>query len=138
VQQDDRRRSGGGTIEVEQMENGSPRMMNRMRIMTLIAASAFVLISPLAKAEDPATFEVMLKDGKFEPAEVKAPANTAIVLKVKNMTSANVEFESEPLQFETVVKPNAEVLVKVKAQKPGRYVFFDDLHQDIKGALLVE
>ena len=49
-----------------------------------------------------------------------------------------VEFESEPLQFEQVVKPNAEITVKVKPQKPGRYVFFDDLHQDTKGTLVVE
>ena len=49
-----------------------------------------------------------------------------------------VEFESEPLQFEQVVKPNAEITVKVKPQKPGRYVFFDDLHQEAKGTLVVE
>ena len=54
------------------------------------------------------------------------------------MGAEPVEFESEPLQFETVVKPNAEIMVKVKPQKPGRYVFFDDLHQETKGTLVVE
>ena len=37
-----------------------------------------------------------------------------------------------------VIKPNAEVVVKVKPQKPGRYVFFDDLHPETKGTLVVE
>jgi Cupredoxin-like domain len=60
------------------------------------------------------------------------------VFKVKNLGADPVEFESEPLQFEQVVKPNAEITVKVKPQKPGHYVFFDDLHQDTKGTLVVE
>ncbi|MDU6836302.1 MAG: cupredoxin domain-containing protein, partial [Bradyrhizobium sp.] len=51
----------------------------------------------------------------------EAPADTPIVFKVKNLDGAPVEFESEPLQFETVIKPNMEGVVKVKAQKPGRY-----------------
>jgi plastocyanin len=79
-----------------------------------------------------------VKDHQFQPAEFKAAAGTAIVFKVKNMSAEPVEFESEPLQFETVVKPNAEIMVKVKPQKPGRYVFFDDLHQETKGTLVVE
>jgi plastocyanin len=91
----------------------------------------------LASAED-TTLEVSVKDGQFQPAEIKAAAGAAIVFKVKNLGTSPVEFESEPLQFETVVKPNAEILVKVKPQKPGRYSFFDDLHQETKGTLVVE
>jgi Cupredoxin-like domain len=46
--------------------------------------------------------------------------------------------ESEALQLETVVKANAEGLVKIKPQKPGRYTFFDDFHQETTGTLVVE
>jgi plastocyanin len=101
-------------------------------------ATLFAVASPLARAEDGTTLEVSVKDHQFQPAEFKAAAGTAIVFKVKNMSAEPVEFESEPLQFETVVKPNAEIMVKVKPQKPGRYVFFDDLHQETKGTLVVE
>ena len=101
-------------------------------------ATSFAMAAPVAKAEDGTTFEVSVKDHQFQPAEFKAAAGTAIVFKVKNMGAESVEFESEPLQFETVVKPNAEISVKVKPQKPGRYVFFDDLHQETKGTLVVE
>jgi plastocyanin len=100
--------------------------------------SGLVSFATLAIADDATTLEVSIKDHKFEPAEVKAAAGSAIVFKVKNLDAAPIEFESEPLQFETVVKPNAEMLIKVKPQKPGRYVFFDDLHQDTKGTLVVE
>ena len=113
-------------------------MLMRMTTVALIAAASFVLIPRLASAEDATTVELSFKDRKFDPVEVKAPANKPLVLKVKNMSSENMEFESEPLQLETVVKPNTEALIKVKAQKPGRYVFFDDLHQETKGTLLVE
>jgi len=101
-------------------------------------ATSFAVAPLLARAEDGTTLEVSVKDHQFQPAEFKAAAGTAIVFKVKNMGAEPVEFESEPLQFEPEVKQNAEIVVKVKPQKPGRYVFFDDLHQETKGTLVVE
>jgi plastocyanin len=104
----------------------------------VVVVTAFAASAPMVSADDGTTFEVSVKDHQFQPAEFKAAAGTAIVFKVKNLDTAPVEFESEPLQFETVVKPNAEIVVKVKPQKPGHYVFFDDLHQETKGTLVVE
>jgi plastocyanin len=112
-------------------------MITRKAAIAVAIATSFVLAAPSVRAGD-ATFEVSVKDHQFQPAEFKATAGSAIVFKVKNLGAEPVEFESEPLQFEQVVKPNAEITVKVKPQKPGRYVFFDDLHQDTKGALVVE
>jgi plastocyanin len=110
-----------------------------MKAATAVAVvTAFAASAPMVSADDGTTFEVSVKDHQFQPAEFKAAAGTAIVFKVKNLDTAPVEFESEPLQFETVVKPNAEIVVKVKPQKPGHYVFFDDLHQETKGTLVVE
>jgi len=103
-----------------------------------VIATSFAVAAPLARAEDSTTFEVSVKDHQFQPAEFKAAAGTAIVFKVKNLSEQPVEFESEPLQFEMVVKPSAEITIKVKPQKPGHYVFFDDLHQQTKGTLVVE
>ena len=95
-------------------------------------------VIPQASAQDTLTIEISVKDHKLQPAETKAPAGKPLVLKVKNLDSAPVEFESKPLQFETIVKPGAESLIKVKAQKPGRYPYFDDLHPTTKGILIVE
>jgi plastocyanin len=107
-------------------------------VIAIAIATAFAVSAPLASADDGTTLEVSVKDHQFQPAEFKAAAGTPIVFKVKNLSTEPVEFESEPLQFETVIKPNAEGLVKVKAQKPGRYTFFDDLHSETKGTLVVE
>jgi plastocyanin len=103
-----------------------------------VVVTAFAAFVPLASADDGTTLEVSVQDHEFKPAEVKAAAGTPIVFKVKNLSAAPVEFESEALQVETIIKANAEGLVKVKPQKPGRYVFFDDLHQETKGTLVVE
>lgn len=106
--------------------------------MVVAFASTCMAFAPLAIADDSTTLEVSVKDNKFQPAEFKAKAGIEIVFKVKNLGTAPVEFESELLQVEQVIKPNAEGTVKVKPQKPGSYVFFDDLHQDTKGTLVVE
>ena len=106
-------------------------------IAVAIATSCAVAV-PQSRAADATTFEVSVKNHEFQPAEFKAVAGAPIVFKVKNMSEQPVEFESDPLQFETIVKPNAEIVVKVKPQKPGRYLFFDDLHQETKGTLVVE
>ncbi|CCD93491.1 conserved exported hypothetical protein [Bradyrhizobium sp. ORS 375] len=107
--------------------------------MHAVGAAALLMAGfalPAGAAET--TIEISVKDNKFQPAELKAPADTPIVFKIKNLDASPVEFESEPLQFETVIKPNMEGVVKVKAQKPGRYEFFDDFHQGNKGTLIVE
>jgi plastocyanin len=105
-------------------------------VMAIATSCAFAV--PQSRADDVTTFEVSVKGHEFQPAEFKAAAGAPIVFKVKNMSEQPVEFESDPLQFEMIVKPNAEIVVKVKPQKPGRYVFFDDLHQETKGTLIVE
>jgi plastocyanin len=111
---------------------------------TLLTAAAFLVagtlasFAPVASADDTLTIEITVKDHQFTPAEAKVPAGKPIVFKVKNRDAAPIEFESDALEFETVVKPNTEGLIKVKAQKAGRYEFFDDLHQATKGYLVVE
>jgi plastocyanin len=104
----------------------------------LAVAVTFMALAPIARADDGKTIELSVKDHKFEPAEPKAAAGSAIALKIKNLDAAPIEFESLALEFEIVLKSNAELLVKVKPQKPGRYLFFDDLHQEAKGTLVVE
>ena len=104
----------------------------------VVVAMTFMALASIVCADDGKMIELSVKDHKFEPAEPKTTAGSAIVLKIKNLDAAPIEFESLALEFEIVVKSNAELLVKVKPQKPGRYLFFDDLHQEAKGTLVVE
>jgi plastocyanin len=104
----------------------------------VVVAMTLMALAPVARADDGKLIVLSVKDHKFEPAEPKAAAGSAIVLKIKNLDAAPIEFESLALEFEIVVKSNAELMVKVKPQKAGRYLFFDDLHQEAKGTLVVE
>ena len=104
----------------------------------VVLAMTFMALALIARADDGRMIELSVKNHKFEPAEPKAMAGSAIVMKIKNLDAAPIEFESLALEFEVVVRSNAELLVKVKPQKPGRYLFFDDLHQEAKGTLVVE
>ena len=104
----------------------------------VVLAMTFTALASIARADDGKMIELSVKNHKFEPAEPKATAGSAIVMKIKNLDAAPIEFESLALEFEVVVRSNAELLVKVKPQKPGRYLFFDDLHQEAKGTLVVE
>ncbi len=85
-----------------------------------------------------ATIEIVVKDKKFVPAEVKAPANARIVIQVKNQDAVAMEFESKSLKVEKVVAPNSEGLARVGPLKPGRYEFFDDFNEKNRGTLIVE
>jgi hypothetical protein len=85
-----------------------------------------------------ATIEIVVKDKKFVPAEVKAPANARIVIQVKNQDAVAMEFESKSLKLEKVVAPNSEGLLRVGPLKPGKYEFFDDFNLSNRGTLIVE
>jgi hypothetical protein len=85
-----------------------------------------------------ATVEIVVKDKKFEPVELKAPANARIVIHVTNKDAVAMEFESKSLKVEKVVAANGEGIVRVGPLKPGKYEFFDDFNLSNRGTLVVE
>ena len=82
--------------------------------------------------------EIVVKDKKFVPAELKVPANARIVIQVKNQDAVAMEFESKALKVEKVVAPNSEGVVRVGPLQPGKYEFFDDFNLSNRGTLVVE
>jgi hypothetical protein len=42
------------------------------------------------------------------------------------------------LHVEKVIAASGQGVVRIRGQKPGRYNFFDDFHQDTQGTLVVE
>ena len=100
-------------------------------------ASLFVMHAEAARADDPVTITITIKDRKFDPAEVHAPAGKPIALSVKNLDSIAAEFESEALHVEKVVPPGREAVVRIRPLEPGRYNFFDDFHRATQGILVV-
>jgi plastocyanin len=91
----------------------------------------------VAYADEPGV-TIAIRDGGFAPAEVKAARGTRIRFEVLNETDRKVEFESFQLNREHVIKPGSRATFYLSGLAPGRYEFFDDLHRDHRGALLVE
>jgi hypothetical protein len=100
------------------------------------------LLWPLAVssvyAQDPAVVVITIKNRRFQPAEYRAPANQPITLRIRNLDSTPMEFESVTLRVEKVVAGNGEGIINLRPLTPGRYNFFDDFHQEAKGVLVVQ
>lgn len=101
----------------------------------LLAALTFV---PAAQAADP-EFKIVIKDHKFEPAEVRIPANTKVRLVVQNQDASAEEFESKELKREKVIPGKSSATILIGPLKPGRYPFVGEFNEaTAKGVVIVE
>ena len=99
---------------------------------------ATTLLGPVtALRAEQAAVKISVKDHHFQPAQVYAPANQPLVITVKNLDTAAMEFESVSLRVEKVIAAGSEGVVHVRALAPGSYEFFDDFHQETRGSLVV-
>ena len=113
-----------------------PRMFSKT---VLLALAVCALTAAGAQAQTATEIQLSYKDRKFSPAEITAPVNTPIVIKLKNLDAKAMEFESKTLKVEKVVAGSSEATINVRAQKPGRYEFFDEYNEkDARGALVVK
>jgi plastocyanin len=119
------------------MSNRSGALNRRHVLAVVLLASAAPSISRGAAAEDTVSLSLTIKDGKFEPAELHAPAGRALEIRVTNLNTVPSEFESSDLHIEKIVPVGKEAVVRVRPQQPGRYNFFDDFHRETRGALVV-
>ncbi len=112
-----------------------------MRIRFTIAAALFVItgffLAGAIHAQE-TTVSISIKDHRFQPAQIHAPANVPIVLKVKNLDPTPMEFESVSLRVEKVVTGNSEGTIRLRPLSPGSYNFFDDFNQQANGLLVVK
>lgn len=114
--------------------------MTKTAIWAALAITGVMVWSPdRATADDPPSFEIVIKDHRFEPAELKVPAGTPISVKIRNLDSAAEEFESAALHIEKVVAAGAEATVQIRALDAGRYEFIGEFHEKTaRGVLIAE
>jgi hypothetical protein len=100
--------------------------------------AAVVLGAAPANAED-VTIQLSIKNHRFVPSEIKAPAGKPILLRIRNQDATPAEFESVTLRVEKVITGNSEGVVRLRALEPGRYKFFDDFNKETtQGTLVVQ
>ncbi len=108
-----------------------------LRTPAAIALALFFAAGGAAASEDRA-IALAVEEAGFAPSEIEAPSGARVRLEVTNRTAAAIEFESFELNRERVVPPGRTVAVYVSGLSPGRYEFFDDFHQERRGALVVK
>jgi len=105
--------------------------MKKLFVLLLLAIAA----SPLA-ADEP--LRLAVRDHKFVPEQIEAPAHVKFKLLIKNEGDSAIEWESDELDREEVVEPGEERGVFLGPLDPGKYPFYDDRHQAAKGLLIVK
>jgi Cupredoxin-like domain len=69
---------------------------------------------------------VIIKNHRFEPAEIKVPANQRIKLVVHNQDNTPEEFDSRKLSREKLIPANSKIAIFIGPLKPGRYEFLGE------------
>jgi plastocyanin len=113
-------------------------MMKRAAAMQfgLVLVLGLWLLGPAA-AED--GIQIIIKDHRFSPSEVRVRANTKIKLLVSNEDQTAEEFESFSLNRERVVRAGQSITIFLPPLKPGSYDFFGDFHPDTaQGKVIAE
>lgn len=96
------------------------------------------LLSPSVWAADP-TFTLVIRNHRFEPAEIRVPAGRKIRLVVHNQDKTPEEFESHELNREKVIAPGAKATIFVGPLKPGRYPYVGEFNEKTaRGAIIAE
>lgn len=90
-----------------------------------------------ARAEDPPTIEVTLKDHRFSPSEIHVTTGKPTVLKLHNQDSTAEEFDSSALKVEKVVTSGGSVTIRLRPLGPGRFPFMGEFHPDTAQGVVI-
>ncbi|MEA2984299.1 MAG: hypothetical protein QOD94_553 [Alphaproteobacteria bacterium] len=111
--------------------------MEKFVFALALAAAAALSTSGVALAQD--ALSVTIKNHKFEPAEVKVPANKRITLTVINDDPTPEEFESHPLKVEKVIPGKSKATVQFGPLKAGKYKFEGEFNsKTAQGVVIAE
>ncbi len=107
--------------------------MKKVMIVLLMSLSFSVF------AEETVQINLIIRNGKFEPAELKAPANKKIELVIENKGPGAEEFESIELKREKIIPMGRTVKINLGSLKKGVYPFFGEFHiETAQGKLIVD
>src|ERR671930_1409780 len=99
-----------------------------MRVsIVAIALAALSVASVHAVAQE---FNVVIRDHKFEPQEIRVPAGKRISIYINNEDASPEEFESRTLKVEKVIPGKSKGVVRIGPLDPGSY--------EVKGELNAE
>jgi plastocyanin len=113
----------------------SARLAHPLRRALLGAALSVGLAAPALAAD--VEMLLVIKDHRFEPAELKVPAGQRVKLIVHNQDKTPEEFESKSLNREKVIPGGGKATIFIGPLKPGRYGFFGEFNEKTAQGVVV-
>lgn len=113
-------------------------MIKSVFMLLLVALFGAGVVLSEARAEA-AEYHLVIKNHMFDPAEIEVPANTKIVLVVKNEDTTAEEFESHDFRREKIIPGGGTAKIKVGPLAAGEYKFFGEFNEKTaQGKLVVK
>ena len=107
-----------------------------MKQLLLHATLLAALVSFNAMAQKTEEIVIVIKNHRFEPAEVSVPAGRKFKLTVDNQDATPEEFESKSLRIEKVIPGKRKATINLGPLKPGSYPFVGEFNESTaKGSL---
>ena len=112
--------------------------MRTLLFITTVILASVAGLPDRAWAQEPA-ITITIRNHRFEPAEVRVPANKRITLTVINDDPTPEEFESRPMKVEKIIPGKSKATIRIGPLKPGSYPFVGEFHESTaKGVLIAE
>ena len=109
--------------------------MFRLFVSWLIFLCSWGSISSWAQSRQ--TVTITIKDHRFNPSPLIAPAGEKFQMKVDNQDPTPEEFESYDLNREKVVNGNKSIIVFLGPLVKGTYKYFGDFHQKTAQGVII-
>ncbi len=95
------------------------------------------LLFPLNVFAVDADYKLVIRDHRFEPAELTIPANKKLLLLIENQDATAEEFDSHALNREKMISAHGTIKLYIGPLSPGSYPFSGEFHEDTaKGTLI--
>jgi hypothetical protein len=97
------------------------------------------LVLPFAANAGDDIYSLIIKDHRFQPAEITIPAGKKIKLLVENQDATPEEFESHSLNREKVIAGKSKATIYIGPLSPGRYTFEGEFNaKTAQGAIIAQ
>lgn len=96
-----------------------------------------LLLLPLVTHAADGDFTLIIRDHRFQPAELVIPSGKKVKLQVQNQDATPEEFESHALNREKVIPGHGSATIYIGPLKPGRYPFFGEFNEATAQGVIV-
>lgn len=97
------------------------------------------LLLPFSAVAEDGVYSLIIKDHRFQPAEITIPAGKKVKLLVENQDPTAEEFESHSLNREKVIAGKSKTTIYIGPLAPGRYTFEGEFNASTaQGAIIAQ